>query len=191
MLDELKSTLDVTLSYVARSLGLQRSAVYKWYQGSTPWRTARALKRSDARGLAHGAPAVAQELLGRQGAGQAGDLGDLLSGQELDLPFLRSVIRALAAVPQAAARRPRLGFPGAQTRSREGSRVAGDKPVRPARTRDVGEPMAIDGARTDAAGDGTGLFALEPSRPLRSSRPNGPSMALKIFEVGRRAADRY
>ena len=113
MLDELKSALDVTLSYVARSLGLQRSAVYKWYQGSTP----HAANRSRIEALREFARAWRMAHLPSLKSywdvrvpGRQATLGDLLSGQELDLPFLRSVIRALAAVP-AAARRPRLGFP--------------------------------------------------------------------------------
>src|SRR5882762_7663770 len=35
-LDELKENLDVTLTYIARCLALQRSAIYRWYEGRLP-----------------------------------------------------------------------------------------------------------------------------------------------------------
>lgn len=113
ILDELKSAFDVTLSYVARCLRLQRSGVYKWYQGATP----HASNRSRIEALREFASAWRMARLSslrtywdvRVPGGRA-TFGELLSGETLDVPVLRSAIRALATRP-AAVQPPQLGFP--------------------------------------------------------------------------------
>lgn len=113
ILDELKSALDVTLSHVARCLRLQRSAVYKWYQGATPHAPNRS--RIEAmREFAHAWRVAHLASLRtywdvRVPGGQA-TLGEMLSGETLDVPVLRSAIRALATRP-ASVQSSRLGFP--------------------------------------------------------------------------------
>jgi hypothetical protein len=115
-LDELKADLGVTLTYIARCLALQRSAIYRWYEGRQP----HAANRSRLETVREFASAWRSARLpslrnywDTPVAGTAATLGQLLSADALDITALRRAIDGLVsgttAVPQKA---PRLGFPG-------------------------------------------------------------------------------
>lgn len=115
-LDELKENLGVTLTYIARCLALQRSAIYRWYEGRHP----HAANRSRLETLREFASAWrAAKLPSLRNywetpvPGTAATLGQLLSSDALDITALRGAIDSLIAGTRAMPpKAPRLGFPG-------------------------------------------------------------------------------
>jgi hypothetical protein len=112
-LDELKESLDVTLTYVARCLGMQRSAVYRWYDGRQPHAANRSrlktLQEFSSAWRAARLPSLRNYWDAR--VPESGStLGQLLSADVLDINALRdAIVRLTAGMPT---RRPQLGFPG-------------------------------------------------------------------------------
>jgi hypothetical protein len=124
-LDELKADLGVTLTYVARCLGMQRSAVYRWYDGRSPHPANRArletIREFGKRWRTARLPPL-RNYWESTLPGTSRTLGDLLSSPTLDVAMLETAIDNLAhhtaAIPS---RPPRLGFP-ARRRNRERER---------------------------------------------------------------------
>jgi hypothetical protein len=113
-LDELKKDLGVTLTYVAQCLRMQRSAVYRWYDGRQPHATNRSRLRSlqefSSAWRAARLPSLRnywETVVPEIGA----TVGDILSAVVLEINALLHAITHLTAdtVPP---KRPRLGFPG-------------------------------------------------------------------------------
>lgn len=116
-LDQLKEDLGVTLTYVARCLGMQRSAVYRWYdKGRQP----HAGNRSRLKTLQEFASAWRAARLpslrtywDTQIPDEDATLGQLLSADTVNINSLRAGITRIAAgAGKTAPTRPRLGFPG-------------------------------------------------------------------------------
>jgi hypothetical protein len=128
-LDEIKSNLGTTLTYVACCLGMQRSAVYRWYEGRLPHPANRTrLKTLQEFALAWKAanlPSLRAYWESEvPGTGQT--LGKLLSAEALDITALRAGVAALVAgadvmQPKSAP----LGFRDrARNRQRERDRLS-------------------------------------------------------------------
>lgn len=115
-LDELKESLGVTLTYVARCLGMQRSAVYRWYDGRQP----HAANRSRLKTLQEfsstwrGARLPSLRNYWETPVPETGaTLGQLLSADALEINALRDAIARLSAgTGTMRPKRPQLGFPG-------------------------------------------------------------------------------
>lgn len=115
-LEELKTNLGVTLTYVARCLSMQRSAIYRWYEGRNPHPANRArlqtLREFGNRWRAAELPSL-RNYWESVVPGTEVTLGSLLSSQTLDIAALNAAIEQLihrpATMPPKA---PRLGFPG-------------------------------------------------------------------------------
>jgi hypothetical protein len=115
-LDELKANLGVTLTYIARCLAMQRSAIYRWYEDTQPHATNRS-RLETVREFASAWRAAKLPSLRRywdtKVPGTAATLGQLLSSDVLDINALRQAILGLVSdtstMPPKA---PRLGFPG-------------------------------------------------------------------------------
>lgn len=115
-LEELKTNLGVTLTYVARCLAMQRSAIYRWYDGRSPHPANRArLETLCEFGYRWRAARLAslRNYWESVVPGMDVTLGNLLSSQTLDIAALNAAIERLiyrpATMPPKA---PRLGFPG-------------------------------------------------------------------------------
>lgn len=113
-LDELKESLGVTLTYVAQCLRMQRSAVYRWYDGRQP----HASNRSRLKTLQEFSSAWrAAKLPSIRNYWETvipdldTTLGGILSADVLEINALRHAITHLAA-GAVQPKRPRLGFPG-------------------------------------------------------------------------------
>jgi hypothetical protein len=113
-LDELKRDLGVTLTYVAQCLRMQRSAVYRWYDGRQPHATNRSrlrtLQEFSSAWRAARLPSLRnywETVVPEIGA----TVGQILSAEVLEINAFRHAITHLTAgtVPP---KRPRLGFPG-------------------------------------------------------------------------------
>jgi len=115
-LDELKESLGVTLTYVARCLGMQRSAVYRWYDGRQPHASNRSrlktLQEFSSAWRAARLPSLRdywETVVPETG----GTFGQLLSADVLEINALRDAIaRLTAGTGTMLPKRPRLGFPG-------------------------------------------------------------------------------
>jgi hypothetical protein len=130
-LDEVKDHLGVTLTYIARCLRMQRSAVYRWYDGRQPhasnrsrlktlqefatvWHTARLPSLRNY----WDTPVTDQAAA----AGRGATLGQLLSAEVLNINSLRDAIaRLTSGAAPLQPTRPKLGFPG-RKRDRERDR---------------------------------------------------------------------
>ena len=124
-LDELKGDLGVTLTYVARCLGMQRSAVYRWYDGRSPHAANRArletIREFGKRWRAARLPPL-RNYWESTIPGTTKTLGDLLSSPTLDVAMLDGAIDKLIHQAASISSRPhRLGFP-ARRRNRERER---------------------------------------------------------------------
>ena len=114
-LNDLKANLGVTLTYIARCLGMQRSALYKWYEGRQPHAANRS-RLNTVREFAAAWRAAQLPSLRLYWEtpvpGSAATLGQLLSADALDVVALRHALNTLmrntGAMPPKA---PRLGFP--------------------------------------------------------------------------------
>jgi hypothetical protein len=114
-LEELKANLGVTLTYVARCLAMQRSAIYKWYEGRYPHPANRArlktLREFAARWRAAQLPSL-RSYWESVIPGTAITLGELLSSQTLDITTLNAAIdNLLNRTGTMPPKTPRLGFP--------------------------------------------------------------------------------
>lgn len=112
-LDELKENLGVTITYVAQCLRMQRSAVYRWYDGRQP----HASNRSRLRTLQEFSSAwrVARlpslRIYWEAVIPEIGStLGEILSAEVLEINALRHAITHLTT-GFIQPKRPRLGFP--------------------------------------------------------------------------------
>lgn len=113
-LDELKSNLGVTLTYVAKCLGLQRSAIYKWYEGRQPHASNRSRLKTINEFAAAWKAARLPSLRNYWDIsipGSRSTLGELLSAQTLDIVALRTAIDSITGNAAALPKAPRLGFP--------------------------------------------------------------------------------
>lgn len=115
-LDELKDSLGVTLTYVARCLGMQRSAVYRWYDGRQPHATNRSrlktLQEFSSAWRAARLPSL-RNYWETPVPETDVTLGELLSADALEINALRDAIaRLTAGIGTMLPKRPRLGFPG-------------------------------------------------------------------------------
>lgn len=120
-LEELKANLGVTLTYVAQCLAMQRSAIYRWYEGRNPHPANRArletLSEFGNRWRAAGLGSL-RSYWESVVPGTEVTLGNLLSSQTLDLSALNSAITLLIHRPESIQpKAPRLGFLG-RTRNR-------------------------------------------------------------------------
>jgi hypothetical protein len=121
-LDEIKANLGVTITYVAHCLAMQRSAIYRWYDGRNPHPANRArletLREFANRWRAARLPSL-RNYWESVIPGTAATLGKLLSSQTLDITSLNAAMDRLinrpATMPPKA---PRLGFPG-RSRNRQ------------------------------------------------------------------------
>lgn len=114
-LNDLKASLGVTLTYIAKSLGMQRSAVYKWYEGRQPHAANRSRLNTVSEFAASWRAARLPSLRNYWETpvpGTHSTLGQLLSAEALNVDALRhaidTLVRNTAAMPPKA---PRLGFP--------------------------------------------------------------------------------
>jgi predicted DNA-binding transcriptional regulator AlpA len=113
-LDELKQNLGITLTYVAQCLQMQRSAVYRWYDGRQPHPSNRSrlktLQEFSSAWRSAKLPSLRnywETAIPQMDA----TLSQILSAEVLEINALRDAIRYLAAgtIPP---KRLRLGFPG-------------------------------------------------------------------------------
>jgi hypothetical protein len=121
-LDELKTNLGVTLTYVAHCLAMQRSAVYRWYDGRNPHPGNRArlqtLREFANRWRAARLPSL-RNYWDSIVPGTTATLGKLLSSQTLDITSLNAAIDRLITGPATMPPKPpQLGFPG-RSRNRQ------------------------------------------------------------------------
>ncbi len=124
-LDELKANLGVTLTYIARCLAMQRSAIYRWYDGRNPHPANRA-RLETLREFAHRWRAAQLPSLRSYWEsavpGTSRTLGELLSSQTLEITTLNAAIDSLLNRAEAMPPKiPRLGFP-ARRRDRKKDR---------------------------------------------------------------------
>lgn len=124
-LDELKDSLGVTLTYIAQCLGMQRSAVYRWYDGRQPHATNRSrlktLQEFSAVWRAARLPSL-RNYWETLVPGEDRTLGQLLSADVLNISSLRDAITRLTTGSTMQPKRPKLGFSGRsrdRTRDRE------------------------------------------------------------------------
>jgi transcriptional regulator with XRE-family HTH domain len=127
-LDEIRSDLGITLTYVAHCLGMQRSAVYRWYEGALPHpanRTRLKTLQEFARvWKAANLPSL-RTYWESEVPATGKTLGQLLSASALDIAALRAAVEALVAgakliQPKSA----RLGFRDrARNRQKERERL--------------------------------------------------------------------
>jgi hypothetical protein len=115
-LEELKSNLGVTLTYVAQCLAMQRSAIYRWYEGRNPHPANRArletLREFGNRWRAAKLASL-RNYWESVVPGTEVTLGTLLSAQTLDIAALSAAIERLIYRPATMSpKAPRLGFPG-------------------------------------------------------------------------------
>lgn len=115
-LDELKANLGVTLTYIARCLALQRSAIYRWYEGRHPHAANRS-RLETVREFASAWRAAKLPSLriywDTSVPGTTATLGQLLSSNALDITALRRAIDSLVSgTGTMSPKAPRLGFPG-------------------------------------------------------------------------------
>jgi hypothetical protein len=128
-LDELKANLGVTLTYVAHCLAMQRSAVYRWYDGRNPHAANRArletLREFANRWRAAQLPSL-RNYWESVVPGTAATLGNLLSSQTLDIASLNAAIDRLITGPATMPPKPpQLGFPGRpRNRQKERERLS-------------------------------------------------------------------
>lgn len=115
-LDELKESLDVTLTYVAQCLGMQRSAVYRWYDGRQPHATNRSRLKTVqefARVWRAARLPSLRNYWDTPVPGHSSTLGQLLSADVLNINALQDAIARLMAGEADLQPKPRkLGFPG-------------------------------------------------------------------------------
>jgi hypothetical protein len=114
-LDELKDAFGVTLTYIARCLHMQRSALYRWYEGRQPHPTNRSrlktLQEFANVWRAARLPSL-RNYWETPVPGHGATLGQLLSADVLNINSLRDAISRLtngAATMQPTRRK--LGFP--------------------------------------------------------------------------------
>lgn len=125
-LDELKESLGVTLTYVAQCLRMQRSAIYRWYDGRQP----HAANRSRLKTLQEfssawsGARLPSLRNYWDTVIPEIGTtLGQVLSAEVLEINALRHAITRLTT-GGFQPKRPRLGFPGRRrNRSKDRDRL--------------------------------------------------------------------
>ena len=115
-LEELKANMGVTLTYIARCLGMQRSAIYRWYEGRQPHAANRSRLETIREFAAAWRAAKQPSLRSYWDASVPGSnstLGELLSSETLDVTALRgAIVGLIGGAPTIAPKAPRLGFPG-------------------------------------------------------------------------------
>jgi hypothetical protein len=126
-LDELKDSLGVTLTYVARCLGMQRSAIYRWYDGRQPHAANRSrlktLQEFSAAWQTARLPSL-RNYWDTVVPGEGATLGQLLSADVLSINSLRDAINRLTTGGTMQPKRPKLGFPSSKRdRARERERL--------------------------------------------------------------------
>jgi len=116
ILDELKVNLSTTLTYVARCLCMQRSAIYKWYEGRQPHAANRSrletIREFASAWKAANLPPL-RNYWDFEVPGVDMTLGSCLSAETLDINGLRLAIINIARKPIGQnPPQPLLGFPG-------------------------------------------------------------------------------
>ena len=115
-LEELKANLGVTLTYVAQCLAMQRSAIYRWYEGRSPHPANRARLETLCEFGNRWRMAKLGSLRNYWESvvpGTEVTLGNLLSSQTLDISALNAAIERLIHRPGTMPpKAPRLGFSG-------------------------------------------------------------------------------
>jgi hypothetical protein len=114
-LDELKTNLGVTLTYIARCLAMQRSAIYRWYDGRNPHPANRArletLREFAVRWSAAQLPSL-RNYWESTVPGTTVTLGELLSSQTLEIATLNAALDSVMShAGTMPPKTPRLGFP--------------------------------------------------------------------------------
>ena len=113
--DQLKSELNVSLSFIARCLGVRRSALYKWYEGSIP----QGANRSRLNTISEFSEVWREANLPSlrnywelRMPGTSSTIGEILSSSVLDVNLLRTILEFVMHHSKSRSiRGRRFGFP--------------------------------------------------------------------------------